>query len=108
MSDLIPTPETFHISHPGNAGNDRGENDRRDHHSNQPDETIAQRLQVSAREIEFGSEEEKPHRRFFRRQITNQYPQQHSDQDPKIELLIIPFGGGNHEGLPQRSTECGP
>jgi hypothetical protein len=92
-------PEAFHITHSGDAGDHRRENDRRDHHSNQPDETITQRLQISSGEIELAAKQRELKRSFVRREIADHYSQTHSDQDPKIKLLIITFGRGTHEGL---------
>src|SRR6185437_16801288 len=54
----------------------RRENDRRDHHANQPDESIAERFELKS---------------DFWEEMPNKDAQNHPDQNPKIELRIERF-----------------
>jgi hypothetical protein len=80
--------KTLQIPHARDAGHDSGENDRRDHHANEPNEGVAKRLEICARESVTASEKVKSQRSFFRKKVSHEDPQQHSDEDPKVELLI--------------------
>src|SRR5207247_10241963 len=73
--------EAFEIAHARNARDDSREDDGGNHHSNEPDEGIAERLELCSREFL-----RQPF--LFRKEQPDENSQHHAHQDTKIEMRI--------------------
>jgi hypothetical protein len=67
------TAKALEVAHAGDANHHGRENDRGNHHPDEPDESGAQRLHPDSN---------------FREEMTCENPQKHPHEDPKIKLGV--------------------
>ena len=82
------TAEAFKVAHASNASYDRGEDDGCNHHPDQLNKRVTERLKTGRVETERGAEQLKSQGFVFGDGIADEHSERHADQDPEIELRI--------------------